>query len=109
MAATVSKKNKKKKLKPTLKTFMLKTDSTEKAYYKYLDNLLDQFYDESFERGWTWKDLASNSNLSYGTIFAIGHHYVRYPRLFTIYKIAKALGYELSVQRVVSLKKRKAA
>lgn len=107
--ATVSKKNKKKKLKSTLKTFMLKSDSSEKAYYKYLDNLLDQFYVESYERGWSWKDLASKSNLSYSTIFAIGHRYVRYPRLFTIYKIAKSLGYELAVQRVVSLKKKKAA
>ena len=61
-------------------------------YQRFLEDLTEEFFADTAKRQWSWKQLATASDLSYSTIFRLGMRITRYPRLDTVFKIAKALG-----------------
>lgn len=61
-------------------------------YVVFLDSMIDEIFEEAAAKGWTWGDLARESNLTYQTIWRLGNYATRLPRLQTFYKMAKAVG-----------------
>ena len=66
----------------------------------YLDDL-DQEVNELFAKaallGWSWRDIARNARLSYGTVQRLGFYQTRFPEHRSVSRIRKAvtLGEEL--------------
>lgn len=56
-----------------------------------LDRLVDAIFDEAYLRDWTWDDLARFSGLNIATVWALGERITRFPRLLTVWKLAKAV------------------
>jgi hypothetical protein len=68
----------------------------EREYFQSLHAVIDQIYQEAAEvHHWTWSDLAVMSGLNYATIVKLGERETRWPRFQTIYRLAKAVGWEL--------------
>jgi AraC-like DNA-binding protein len=69
---------------------------TEREYYRDLHYIIDQVFATAAEEyDWTWAQLASHANLSSSTVASLGERMTRWPRFMTIYKLAKAIGWEL--------------
>jgi TolA-binding protein len=72
---------------------------SEKAYFSSLHHILDEIYDvASKEFKWTWEQLANRANLAYVTVYNLGERQTRFPRYQTVYKLAKAVGWNLIAQ-----------
>ena len=82
------------------------TKKAEREYFAYLHEIIDNLYEQAADLDWSWLELSKRSKVSYGAILNLGHRRTRYPRLFTIYKLGKALGWEVNVQKIVSVKKK---
>lgn len=77
----------------------------EKEYLYQLHLLLDAIFDHAATiKKWTWEELAMNANLCYSTVDALGNRKTRYPRFCTVYKLAKAINWELALKLIGSKK-----
>lgn len=73
---------------------------TDKAYYQDLHRIIDRIFEEAKESfDWTWSQLAFHSELTYATVNNLGERITKYPRFQTIYKLARAIGWTLIVQK----------
>jgi|LakMenEpi03Aug12_release.lakeMendotaPanAssembly.Ray.scaffolds.fasta_scaffold12037_13 hypothetical protein len=84
--------------KPKLKVVDSFSSSEEKQYFRCLHRLLDEIFKEAtnnFEM--TWKELAEQSGLTYITVKKLGDRDTRYPRFFTVFKLAEAVGWQLTL------------
>ncbi len=77
------------------------------GYYKELDSILDQLFEDAAKKRWTWQRLAAESKLSYSTVLNLGNRVTRFPRFKTVLCIARALGQTLKL--TISGTKRRAA
>ena len=76
------------------------------SYYRDLHAIIDAVYKYAAEEfDWTWSQLASHANLSYQTVAKLGDRETYWPRFSTIYKLCKAVGWDLV--QVEPKKKRK--
>ena len=78
-------------------------------YERFLSRLVDDLFNEAYGQKLSWKDFAKTSNLSYSTIVRLGTRVTRFPRLDTIFKIARALGKVIEIKKRIKRKLRKAA
>jgi len=76
-------------------------------YETYLDRLVDDLF-EIASQEFTWAELAAESRLAYTTVARLGNRQTRLPQLRTVYRLAEAVGYDLSLIKR-EIKKRKAA
>lgn len=66
------------------------------SYYRDLHKIIDAVFTEAMEQyDWTWSQLADHANLSYQTVAKLGDRETYWPRFSTIYKLCKAVGWEL--------------
>jgi hypothetical protein len=68
----------------------------ERQYYRDLHRIIDDVFAaaaESFD--WSWVQLASNAGLAYQTVACLGNRQTKWPRFLTIYRLAKAVGWEI--------------
>lgn len=98
-------------MKATSKTISLKdamrfTKKDEKEYFSFLNNLVDDLYEEAADLDWSWLELSKRSKVSYATVLNLGYKRTRFPRLYTIVKLGKALGWEINVRKVINVKRR---
>lgn len=71
----------------------------ERLYFKTLHHCIDEIYQHAKDvLDWSWSNLAVQANLSYGTIENLGNRYTKWPRFYTIFKLARAVGFKLSMQ-----------
>ena len=76
------------------------------TYFRDLHRIIDAVYQEAADSyDWTWGQLADYANLSYATVAKLGDRETRWPRFQTIYKLCKAVGWDLV--QVQPKKKRK--
>lgn len=78
----------------------------DRKYFRELHLIIDKIFAEaanSFD--WTWAQLASHANLAYQTVANLGERITIYPRYQTIYKLAEAIGWQLSVSTAKSQRK----
>jgi DNA-binding XRE family transcriptional regulator len=72
------------------------------AYERELDVLLDQIFEEWDK---SWEDLADKADLAMSTIYNIGNRVTRIPQFKTVWKLARAIGFQLQLTRVQKLRK----
>jgi hypothetical protein len=81
----------------------------QKAYFKDLHRLIDSIYKEAADQHeWTWNKLAGVSGLSSITVNNLGNRHTRYPQFLTVYKLAKAVGWVISLDSRQKIKLAKA-
>lgn len=70
----------------------------ELEYFRSLHQILDEIFEEAANSfGWTWSQLSVHSGLSYETVRRLGDRETRWPRYYTVHKLAKAVGWSLTV------------
>lgn len=85
----------------------------EREYFRSLHKILDDIYlvaTNKYEL--TWKELAEAAELTYITVKKLGERETRYPRFHTVFKLAQAVGWQISVasgKKVTKKPKLKAA
>ncbi len=85
---------------PRTRRFIAGKHRTEEEYEEKLQELVDEIYDAASDIWeWSWVDLADRSYLAYNTVYRLGMRTTRYPRLMTIYKLAKAVGMDMNLVR----------
>lgn len=70
----------------------------EREYFEALNGILDQLFEDSAARDWTWAELARRAGLSTGTIYRLGNRETRFPRFSTVWMVARAVGGQLVLQ-----------
>lgn len=80
-------------------------------YEDRLDALVDQVFEEATYRlDWDWNDLADESGVSRSAVARLGNRITRLPQLHTMYRLAKAVGMDVSfVQKKMKLRVAKVA
>jgi DNA-binding phage protein len=72
---------------------------SEKAYFESLHQIIDRIYElAANDYEYTWCQLATHANLAYETVVNLGERQTRFPRFQTVYKLAKAVGFNLIIQ-----------
>lgn len=91
MAAPLKGKPKKKTVQDS-KSY----DLEERRYFSTLHKLIDEVFEEASKtHGLTWHQLAIKADLAYLTVWKLGFRETRWPQFKTVYKLAKAVGWEL--------------
>lgn len=75
----------------------------EKKFYQTLHGIIDKIYEAAkndFQMN--WNQLAGRAGLTYHTVYALGERLTRYPQFLTVYKLAKAVGWELGLKEIKS-------
>lgn len=73
---------------------------SERDYFTQMHKIIDAIFEEAADRfEWTWSQLASHSNLGYGTVCNLGERHTKYPRFQTVFKLAEAVGWKLITQQ----------
>jgi DNA-binding phage protein len=71
----------------------------EREYFKALDHALDEIYQHACDvLKWTWGQLASEADLSDTTVVNLGERITKWPRFYTVFKLAKAVGFKLALK-----------
>jgi transcriptional regulator with XRE-family HTH domain len=73
------------------------------AYFQELNGILDQVFG-TFKG--TVLELADASGLSISTIVRLDHRVTKYPRFFTVWKLARATGHELKMLLAVKARRK---
>lgn len=67
-------------------------------YQDRLDALVDQIFEEATYRlDWSWNDLADEAGMCRSTVTRLGNRETRLPQLHTMYRLAKAVGMDVSM------------
>lgn len=69
--------------------------STALKEFKELHKLIDRIYAEAYDRDWSWEQLAAAAGVGVGTVYNLGNEITQYPRLQTVFCLARAVGLEL--------------
>ena len=68
-------------------------------YFIHLHRIVDQVYQEAADTyKWTWSDLAREAGLANSTVESLGNRCTKWPRFMTVYKLCRAVGWELVLQ-----------
>ena len=79
------------------------------TYEQYLEKLTDDLF-EVASQTYTWTEFAKAAGLCYSTVYNLGTRKTLFPQLRTVYKLAKAIGYDLNlIQRRVQRYRKRAA
>ena len=70
----------------------------ERVYFRELHLLVDKIYNEAAEYEWTWNQLAEEAGLAYRTVSNLGDRKTKWPRFSTVWRLAKAVGYDLVIK-----------
>ncbi len=74
--------------------------------YRELNRIVDQIYDEAGAMNMSWPKLAKKAGLSYITVWKLGTRWTQYPRASTVMRLAKAVGFTLTLEKKVKLRLR---
>jgi len=79
---------------------------SERQYFRDLHKIIDEVFAEAAASyDWTWSQLALNAGLAYQTVANLGDRATKWPRFLTIYRLAKAVGWELVVRETKTVRK----
>lgn len=71
--------------------------TAEKDYLQNLNAVVDVIFGVAYtEKEWTWTQLAAAAGLSYATVCNLGNRLTRFPEYRSLYRLAKAVGLELT-------------
>lgn len=67
--------------------------------FRELDKLLDEIYTACDDLGWSWTVFAEKANIAISTVYNIGMYRTRYPHASTVFQLAKAVGFKVTLVR----------
>lgn len=68
----------------------------DKEYFAALHQIVDDVFDRAAKvYEYTWSKLAANADLTYGTVERLGDRITLFPRFQTVYKLCRAVGWNL--------------
>lgn len=74
--------------------------ASDRQYFRDLHKIIDEVFEEAHQQHeWTWSQLADQANLAYQTVCNLGDRVTKYPRFLTVYRLAKAVGWEVVVRQ----------
>jgi len=72
----------------------------EREYMAKLESFVDDIYEIAHDVwDFSWVDLAEEAGCSYTTVWRLGMRVTRWPRLQTIFKLARAVGMDVDLIR----------
>ena len=71
------------------------------SYERELNRFIDDAFNEAAFKDWSWVRLADEAGLAYTTVYKLGHYVTKRPQFLTVWKIAKAIGYEIQFRKRV--------
>lgn len=75
------------------------TTEADRTYFKELHQIIDKVFKEAADSyEWTWSQLAVHAGLGYSTVANLGDRQTRWPRFSTIWRLCKAVGWDLVIQ-----------
>lgn len=78
---------------------------SERQYFVDLHKFIDRIYTAAAsEYEWTWGQLAGKAGLAYATVANLGDRQTKYPRYSTVYRLAKAIGWNLALEETIRTK-----
>lgn len=69
----------------------------ERGYITRLNLIVDQLFNEAYDKKWDYRDLASAAGLADKTVRRIELRKTRVPYLRTVWKMAEALGLNIDI------------
>ena len=75
------------------------------AYKKALSKVVDQIYVEADKYFDTWGALAIYAGLARGTVYRLGNFKTKLPQFRTIWKLARAVGWDITFEVKPKIKK----
>ena len=76
-----------------------------RAYHNHRKDLVDEIYTEA-AKTMTWAELAREAGIAYTTVERLGSYETKRPQELTIWKLARAVGMELRLEKVGGKTKR---
>lgn len=67
------------------------------VYYRQLHSIVDDIFQKAHDKGLTWSKLAESAGLTYQTVIRLGERETKYPQFKTIFRLAEAVGWKLSL------------
>lgn len=84
--------------KPKLKVVEFQCEAEEREYFRALHTILDEIYKEATNKfEMTWAELAQEAELTYLTVKKLGERETRYPRFHTVFKLAQAVNWHVTL------------
>ena len=68
------------------------------GYQADMRRLVDDMFEVAVEEGWTTREFAARAHLCPVTIWALRERITRFPRFDTIWKLAKATGFNVRIE-----------
>jgi transcriptional regulator with XRE-family HTH domain len=90
----------KRKLKKRFHLSQTALRTIEKNYSVNLNQFTDQVFQAMEQRKWTQTDFALRAGLAVSTVSNLNHCVTKLPRFMTVFKLARAVGMELSLRNV---------
>jgi hypothetical protein len=79
----------------------VRLSTVERQYFASLHRFIDEVFEAATnEFDWSWSEFATAAQLCDATVSNLGNRQTHYPRYFTIYKLAKAVGRELKLEKL---------
>lgn len=76
----------------------VRLSASEREYFQQLHTLIDQVFTHAAqEYNFTWAELAREAGLNYDTVAKLGNRLTKWPRYATVFKLARAVGWSLSL------------
>jgi hypothetical protein len=70
----------------------------DKQYFAVLHALVDSVFELACDKfDWSWEQFAEQAQLSPSTVYKLGNRVTQYPRYFTVFKLARAVGMDLKL------------
>lgn len=96
LQVTTITKGKKKRKKVSLLA------ANEVEYYRALHSIVDAVYEEAAQSSWNWFQLSKQSGISYTTVYNLGERITRWPQFRTIFKLCRAVGWDLTISKKIA-------
>lgn len=77
--------------------------------FRALHKVVDEIYAEAYRLDWPYEELARRAKLAYSTVYRLGTYETVYPRAATVFALAKAVGFEVVLEKRFTKLKLKSA
>lgn len=101
MPIKLKEKKQAKKGKPLDRQMQKRREALFSSYWTALHNLVDQIFEVATnEYDLSWNQLAIKADVAYGAVQGLGERITQRPQIYTIYRLALAVGMDLELKKI---------
>lgn len=82
---------------------------SKKEWARKLNEYVNRIYNEANRQDLSWSELAQKAGLADSTVYNLGNVVTQEPRFSTIVKLARAVGWELTLRAELKVRGRRVA